>query len=150
MIYLPESPNEIVTLSEISPFGLFTEIHGAVDDSESAKPRIFATTRTLRVGLNAFVRSGRPDGVEAMDLKERVWIWVRVSEQRAKKENEIRNFRERERECVCWDWEREGIWSFGFVLMIFFIYLCLRSSRWRNFGVSKFGLTGAPYLSRSF
>ena len=57
---------------------------------------------------------------------------------------------QRERVCVCWDWEREGIWSFGFVLMIFFIYLCLRSSRWRNFGVSKFGSSGAPYLSRSF
>ena len=107
MIYLPESPNEIVTLSEISPFGLFTEIHGAVDDSESAKPRIFATTRTLRVGLSAFVRSGRPDGVEAMELKERVWIWVRVSEQRAKKENEIRNFRERESVCVEIEKERE-------------------------------------------
>ena len=102
--YLPESPNEIVTLSEISPFGLFTEIHGAVDDSESAKPRIFATTRTLRVGLNAFVRSGRPDGVEAMELKERVWVWVRVSEYRAR---EKMKFEISERERV-WRLRKRG------------------------------------------
>ena len=72
MIYLPKSSNEIVTLFEISLFGLFMEIHGTIDDSEFAKPRIFATTQTLRVRLTALVRSGRPNGVEAMEHKERV------------------------------------------------------------------------------
>ena len=72
MIYLPKSSNEIVTLFEISLFGLFMEIHGTIDDSESAKPRIFTTTQTLRVMLTTLVRSGRPNGVEAMEHKEKV------------------------------------------------------------------------------
>ena len=57
-----------MTLSEASPFGLLTEIHGVVDESESVKPRILATTRTFRVVVG-LVRSGWPDGVEAMEMK---------------------------------------------------------------------------------
>jgi hypothetical protein len=54
----------MVTLSEASPLGLFTEIHGEsveISASEPVKPRILATTRTFRHAVAL-------DGVEAMQL----------------------------------------------------------------------------------
>ena len=106
-------PKEMVTESEASPSGLFTEIHDAIEPPSStwsAKLLILATTRTFRASLKPLGTLLSFDSTfadESMEIRvPEGWIWERNWIRM-----EIEERREREREArliLCF-----GVWNYN-------------------------------------